>query len=228
MLAVVESVGVALAGGLVSTFSLRLGFVALFAASTWLMARLATRFFGPWSGVASAFALNVSAYHTAAVSTFALPDGPLLFFWLLTLNALASAFDSPERLRVWVCVGLAWGGAMLSKYHAIFLPLGALIYIMAEPSARRVLRTPGPYLASAIGLTVFSPVLIWNATHGWASFAFQGARATSELRLRRTRWPRRSAGRRRTFSRGSGRSSSDCWPAASGRSAAKVPGPRGS
>ena len=30
---------------------------------------------------------------------------------------------------------------------------------------------------------VFSPVLIWNATHGWASFAFQGDRAVG-LRFR--------------------------------------------
>jgi len=184
MLAVVESAGVALAGGQVTTFTLRLGFIALFAGSTWLMARLGSRFFGPWSGLAAAFALNVTAYHTAASSTFALPDGPLLFFWLLTLNALASAFDSPDRLRAWAWVGLAWGGAMLSKYHAIFLPAGALLFILAEPSARRVLRGPGPYLASAIGLAVFSPVLAWNASHGWASFAFQGARATASLRFR--------------------------------------------
>ena len=184
MLAVVESAGVALAGGLVSTFTLRLGFVALFAGSTWLMDRLAARFFGPWAGVAAAFALNVTAYHTAAASTFALPDGPLLFFWLLTLDALASAFESPDRVRRWAWVGLAWGGAMLSKYHAVFLPAGALLYILAEPSARRVLLRPGPYLASAIGIAAFSPVLAWNASHGWASFAFQGARATSGLHFR--------------------------------------------
>ncbi len=184
MLAVIESIGVALAGGLVSTFTLRLGFIAMFAGSTWLMDRLASRFFGPRSGLAAAFALNVTAYHTAASSTFALPDGPLLFFWLLTLNTLATAFGSPDRLRAWAWVGLAWGGAMLSKYHAIFLPAGALLFLAAEPSARRVLRKPGPYLASLIGLVVFSPVLAWNASHEWASFAFQGARATSKLQFR--------------------------------------------
>src|SRR4029077_15265071 len=36
---------------------------------------------------------------------------------------------------------------------------------------------PGPYLGSAIGLMLFSPVLIWNAGHGWVSFLFQGGRA---------------------------------------------------
>ncbi len=32
-------------------------------------------------------------------------------------------------------------------------------------------------LAVAIAGLVFSPVVVWNATHGWASFAFQGDRA---------------------------------------------------
>jgi 4-amino-4-deoxy-L-arabinose transferase-like glycosyltransferase len=184
MLALVESVGLTMSGGAATTFALRLGFVLLFAGSTWLMARLALRFFGPWSGVFAAFALNVSAYHTAAASTFALPDGPLLFFWLLTLDRLAASFAEPARIWPWVGVGLAWGGGLLSKYHAVFLPVGAFLYILAEPSARRVLLKPGPYLAVAIGVLVFSPVIVWNATHDWASFAFQGGRAVAKVGFR--------------------------------------------
>ena len=38
-------------------------------------------------------------------------------------------------------------------------------------------------MAGLLALVVFSPVLIWNASHGWASFAFQGDRATG-LRVR--------------------------------------------
>ena len=81
-------------------------------------------------------------------------------------------------------MGLAWGCALLSKYHAIFLPVGALLYLAIEPSARSWLRRPGPYLAVAIGLAVFSPVIGWNAAHGWASFAFQGGRALGPLQFR--------------------------------------------
>jgi 4-amino-4-deoxy-L-arabinose transferase-like glycosyltransferase len=184
MLAVVESIGLGLAGGVATPLTLRLGFIALFAGSTWLMARLGSRFFGPWVGVLAAFGLNVSAYHTAAAGVFALPDGPLLFFWLLTLDRLASAFEEPGRTWPWVGVGLAWGCALLSKYHAVFLPAGAFLYILLEPSARRALLRPGPYLALAIGLAVFSPVIAWNASHGWASFAFQGGRAVGKLGFR--------------------------------------------
>jgi hypothetical protein len=177
MVAVVERLGIALAGGVASVFSLRLGFVALFAGSTWLIARLAGRRYGPHAGLFAAVALNVTAYHSLAAGTFALPDGPLLFFWLLTLDRLAAAFDAPSRLGPWVGVGLAWGGAMLSKYHAVFLPAGAVLYLLVEPSARQCVRRPGPYVAAAIGFLVFAPVIAWNAAHGWASFAFQGGRA---------------------------------------------------
>ena len=185
MLALVEGVGVALAGGWVAPITLRLGFVLLFAGSTWLMARLTTRFFGPRAGLLAAFALNVSAYHTAAAGAFVLPDGPLLFFWLLTLDRVAAAIEAPDRGGAWpwVAVGLAWGGAMLSKYHAVFLPSGVFLYAALEPSARHLLRRPGPYLAVAIGLLMFGPVLAWNASHSWASFAFQGGRAVGPPRF---------------------------------------------
>jgi hypothetical protein len=180
MLAWVEAAGLAAAGGRISPLSLRLGFVGLFAGSTWLLFRLTDRLYGPCAGVLAAFGLNVTAYHSAA-GAFALPDGPLLFFWLLTLDRLSAALlaapAGPGRPGTWLGVGLAWGGALLSKYHAVFLPLGALVYLAATPSARGWLRRPGPYLAAAVGLTLFAPVVAWNATHGWASFAFQGGRA---------------------------------------------------
>jgi len=184
LVAVVEGAGLALAGGTVSSCALRLGFIALFAGSTLLMARLATRFYGPRAGLLAAFALNVTGYFGVIVGTCALPDGPLLFFWLLTLDRLAAALDAPSGFVPWVWVGLAWGGALLSKYHAVFLPAGALLYVVLEPSERHWLRRPGPYVAVALGLLAFSPVLWWNATHDWASFAFQGGRALGQLRFR--------------------------------------------
>ena len=185
MLAFVEALGVLLAGGTVSALSLRIGFVALFAGSTWLMARLAERFYGARAGVFAAFALNVTAYHGLAASTFALPDGPLLFFWLLTLERLAAALDAPPaKLGPWVGVGLAWGGALLSKYHAVFLPAGALLHIVLDRQSRAWLWRPGPYVAVALGVLLFSPVIWWNATHQWASFVFQGGRAVGSWHFR--------------------------------------------
>jgi 4-amino-4-deoxy-L-arabinose transferase-like glycosyltransferase len=184
MVALVGASGLALTGDAFSVFGLRVGFILMFAGSTWLMARVTARFYGPTAGVLAALALNASGYFGMAVATIAQPDGPLLFFWLLTLDRLAVALDDPDRLVPWLGVGGAWGGAMLSKYHAVLLPAGALLHMVFWPQARRCLRKPGPYLAAAVGLFLFTPVIAWNATHDWASFLFQGGRAAVSHQLR--------------------------------------------
>jgi len=177
MTAWVAKAGLWLCGGWVHPLSLRLGFTLLFAASGWVLARWTARWFGAWAGVYAAALLNVSGYYAAA-GGFVLPDVPCLFFALLTMAALGEALVAePGRLRPWLGVGLAFGGALLSKYHAVFLPAAAVLYLLVTPGARRLLLHPGPYLAVAVGLTLFSPVLVWNARHDWASFRFQGGRA---------------------------------------------------
>ncbi len=161
-----------------SALALRLGFVAIGAGSIGAMARLGARLYGPRAAFPSALAIVAAGYLGTAAGTFALPDGPLLFFGLLAVERLAAAMeDGPGNLGRWAVAGLAWGGALLSKYHAALLPVGVVAYLLFEPTARPWLRRPGPYLAAAVGLAMFAPVIGWNAAHGWASFAFQGSRA---------------------------------------------------
>ncbi|MBU6367749.1 MAG: hypothetical protein KJT01_16155, partial [Gemmatimonadetes bacterium] len=42
-----------------------------------------------------------------------------------------------------------------------------------HPALRRRLREPGPWVASALALALFAPVVWWNARHAWVSFRFQ-------------------------------------------------------
>ncbi len=113
MMAWVEMAGLALLGtGTAAAWALRIGFIALFAGSTAILARLTSRRYGARAGFLAALALNVTGYYGLAASMFALPDGPLLFFWLLTLDRLTVALDDADsrRLTPWIPVGLAWGG----------------------------------------------------------------------------------------------------------------------
>jgi 4-amino-4-deoxy-L-arabinose transferase-like glycosyltransferase len=177
MVGAIAAVGLKLFGDYAPVFGLRLGFAVLFAGSSWLLARLTARWFGGRAGVLAVLALNATVFYGLIVGTFATPDGPLLFFWLLALNCLWVALEQPNRISAWFGVGLAWGGALLSKYHAVLLPLGAVLYLLLQPAARRCLRQPGPYLACALGLGLFGPVIVWNAHHDWVSFLYQGTRA---------------------------------------------------
>ena len=163
----------------------RLPFIALFAGSTWLMFRLTRRLFGEAAGVWAALALNLAGFFQVAAGDWVLPDGPLIFFLLAAATALAEGWfplsdalsDPPDhRLRTWLWTGFWIGLAALSKYQAALTCVGLGLYVISVPARRRELLTPGPWLAAIVTLALLSPVLIWNAEHHWASFAFQGGR----------------------------------------------------
>ncbi len=78
----------------------------------------------------------------------------------------------------WLLAGGLLGLAMLSKYHALFLVFGLGMFLLTDRSRRGWLLRPAPWAALLLALAVSSPVLIWNAQHGWISFLWQGARGT--------------------------------------------------
>jgi 4-amino-4-deoxy-L-arabinose transferase-like glycosyltransferase len=88
-----------------------------------------------------------------------------------------------RALGWWAATGLCAGLALFSKYSAVLTIGGAFLYLLASPRHRHWLVRPEPYVSVVVAMAVFSPVLIWNATHHWASFAFQGDRAAG-LRFR--------------------------------------------
>src|SRR4029078_12033070 len=49
-----------------------------------------------------------------------------------------------------------------------------VVFAATSQEYRRWFREPGPYIACAIAIFVFSPVLIWNWQNDWISFGFQG------------------------------------------------------
>jgi hypothetical protein len=66
--------------------------------------------------------------------------------------------------------------AALSKYQAALVGLGLVLAVLTAPQRRIWLVRPQPYLAALLALLILSPVLVWNAEHHWASFAFQTGR----------------------------------------------------
>ncbi len=62
---------------------------------------------------------------------------------------------------------------MLSKYTTIFFAVSILAWLLLVPDLRKWLATPWPWISGLIALAVFSPTLIWNAEHHWASVLYQ-------------------------------------------------------
>ncbi len=114
----------------------------------------------------------------ATVETMAAtPDAPQIaaaaaFFWTLTKVAATGTGDG----RWWLAAGAAAGLGLLSKYSTLFLGTGVLVWLIACPPLRRWLVSPWPYAGGVLALVIFSPNLLWNAQHGWATFAFQFGR----------------------------------------------------
>ena len=169
--------------------ALRLPFIILFAGSSWLLYRLTRRLFGDWAGVWAVLALNLSAFFTLSAGGWIVPDGPLIFFLLAAALTLANAFfpaaAPASPWRSWILAGIYLGLASLAKYQAVLFGFGLLLYLVSVPGRRRVLLHPAPWAGALIALAIFSPVLIWNAQHGWVSFAYQGGRGLATRRASR-------------------------------------------
>jgi hypothetical protein len=166
--------------------AVRLPFVALFAATGWLMFALTRQLFGSRAGLWAIFALNVTPFYFASAGGWIVPDGPLLFALSAAALGLARLFFRPEAhvWRNWLAVGLFLGLAGLSKYNAVLFAVGLLVFLTLSPSHRRWLAHPAPYCGAAVALLLIAPVLVWNADNGWVSFLFQGGRGAASGRWR--------------------------------------------
>nr|WP_200991910.1 glycosyltransferase family 39 protein [Rhizobium rhizogenes]QCL10605.1 dolichyl-phosphate-mannose-mannosyltransferase family protein [Rhizobium rhizogenes] len=104
-----------------------------------------------------------------------MPDAPLTAAWAATLFFLERALLGEKRLA-WLGAGVSVGLGLLSKYTILLLGPAALLFVLIDPRSRRWLSRKEPYIAAAVAALLFSPVIYWNATHQWMSFAFQGTR----------------------------------------------------
>ena len=106
------------------------------------------------------------------------PDTALIPFAVAMLWSLVRLSQSGDG-RWWLAAGLFAGLALLSKFTAIMLIPAVLAFALVPDWRRRWLLSPWPWLAVLLAIVVFSPVLIWNYQHDWASFRFQAVRATT-------------------------------------------------
>ncbi len=107
------------------------------------------------------------------------PDIPSVFFWGLTLWALAELRNS-DKARWWLVVGVSAGLGLLSKYSGVFLGVGILVWLILVPNQRHWLNKWETWAGGLLAISLFGPVLIWNATHDFVSFAKQLGRTVGE------------------------------------------------
>jgi 4-amino-4-deoxy-L-arabinose transferase-like glycosyltransferase len=91
--------------------------------------------------------------------------GPLWVAFLVLLT------DLRERSEPWrpLLLGSVVGLAFLAKYTAVLAIPVSLLYLSTSPRTRPWLRRPSLYVGGLVALAIASPVIVWNARHGWAS-----------------------------------------------------------
>jgi hypothetical protein len=116
------------------------------------------------AGVATATSAEVLAtFHLLSTAAFD------VFFWALITFLVIRLLRSGDQ-RLWLAIGAAAGVALLNKYNAAFL-LAGVVFGLVVAGPRSALRTGWPYAAAVVALAIWSPNLVWNARHHWASLA---------------------------------------------------------
>ena len=91
-------------------------------------------------------------------------------FWALAAYLLVLIADR-SRPSLWILLGIVMGLGLFNKIDFLWFGAGLGAALLLT-DWRRHLRTPWPYAAAGLALAVFSPFIIWNATHGFPHLEF--------------------------------------------------------
>ncbi len=107
-----------------------------------------------------------------ATSQFMTIDAPYFACWVLAAAAGWRIAAGRRRATDWLLLGLALGAGVLFKYTILLLVPGLFAYLCRRDvglSARQ--KVVGLGLTLVALFAVASPVLLWNARHGWPTVA---------------------------------------------------------
>jgi 4-amino-4-deoxy-L-arabinose transferase-like glycosyltransferase len=143
-----------------------------------LLADLVRRVTNDVRAVVIAILMPEAALYYGLLMAKVAPDVALIPFAVATAWALVRLAESNDP-RWWLAAGLFAGLSLLSKFTVVMMLPAVAAFMLVPDWRRRWLLSSYPWCAALIAIVVFSPVLIWNAQHDWASFRFQLVRATA-------------------------------------------------
>jgi dolichol-phosphate mannosyltransferase len=159
-------------------FGVRAGALCCGAISSIFIYRLTRNLYGQSAGLAALLLVQALPFFFLS-GLLMTPDAILATAWICSLYFLERALLG-GRPRAWWLAGICLGIGMISKYSIALLGVVTLLFMLWDAPSRRWFRRPEPYVAALIALAIFTPVIIWNAQHDWASFAFQTSRRLAE------------------------------------------------
>jgi hypothetical protein len=95
-------------------------------------------------------------------------DPPFYFCWAAATCCAVLAIRDGKKWA-WMLMGIAIGIGFLAKYAAFLWLVGLGVLFIVDRDSRRWIKTPWPWMAIVIALLFTTPVIMWNARHGWVS-----------------------------------------------------------
>ncbi len=139
--------------------------------------RIAMRLFDDARIAAVAAIAYAVTLAVAITTTIATPDAPSTLFWVLAVWAIAE-FTRSRNANWWLAAGVFAGMALLSKYTAVFLGAGIVLYLVTSRERLGWLRLWQVWVGGIVAAAMFAPVVWIDWTRGWQSFRFQLGRST--------------------------------------------------
>lgn len=100
----------------------------------------------------------------------------LIPLWAVTTYAFIRSFESRG---VWwsVLAGVCAGLAIMTKYWSVFLFLGLASAALCHSERTRYLKSPPPWIITAVSFGMFAPHLFWMVGHNYETLTFIDHRA---------------------------------------------------
>ncbi len=151
--------------------AVRAPFLLMAALLPWLVARSAAHWFGAAVGWQAAM-LTVLMPLSGTLGLLALPDVPMAVATVLCADAGARLLRQVDAMSATeLALGLILGA--LSHYRFVGVIGVGLLALLWLPEGRKVLRDARVWVALAVGLLAWAPLLAWNLEYADAGLRFQ-------------------------------------------------------
>ena len=122
---------------------------------------------------------NLNIYTLVISGTFILPDAPMILFWLLGfyffIQSITEVVTTESKTKL--LLGFLFTAfAIYSKYQAIYLLFGVVLYVVSF--RRQWLKTITFYLGFIFPLIAIGLIFYWNYTNDFISYKFHGNRVS--------------------------------------------------
>ncbi|MET0289834.1 MAG: glycosyltransferase family 39 protein [Pseudoxanthomonas sp.] len=151
--------------------AVRAPFLLMAGALPWMVRHVTSRLFNPGAGWLAA-TLTVLMPLSGSLGLLALPDVAMAFATVLCMDAITRMLKVVDAGSVLLlAAGLTVGA--LSHYRFVSVIGVGFLALLCIPQGRQLLRDPRLWVALAIGLVAWSPLIAWNLQNADAGLRFQ-------------------------------------------------------